>query len=138
MPTQVLLHGMAAGGVLMLDLIRPLSVHGPVVAPELAGSIFGQSDTPHPRAGWIETNARFVRAFTSAPGLDRVVVHGWSMGAAAALRFAADEPDRVVATVLACPPLAMPLTRAERLGWLVSPQGLATRRAGSLPAVGRE
>jgi hypothetical protein len=29
-PTQVLLHGMAAGGVLMLDLIRPLSaqLHG--------------------------------------------------------------------------------------------------------------
>jgi pimeloyl-ACP methyl ester carboxylesterase len=108
---------MAAGGVLMLDLIRPLSAYGPVVAPELPGSIFGQTDTPHPRAGRIETNARFVRTFTSTLGLDRVVLHGWSMGAAAALRFAADEPDRVVAAVLACPPLPAPLTRAERLGW---------------------
>jgi pimeloyl-ACP methyl ester carboxylesterase len=108
---------MAAGGVLMLDLIRPLSAFGPVVAPELPGSIFGQTSTPHPRAGRIETNARFVRTFTSALGLDRVVVHGWSMGAAVALRFAADEPDRVVAAVLACPPLPAPLTRAERLGW---------------------
>lgn len=34
-----------------------------------------------------------------------------------ALRFAADEPDRVVAAVLACPPLPVPLTRAERLRW---------------------
>lgn len=116
-PTQVLLHGMAAGGVLMLDLIRPLSAYGPVVAPELPGSIFGQTDTPHPVAGRIEINARFVRAFTAALGLDRVVVHGWSMGAAVALRFAADEPNRVVAAVLACPPLPVSLTRAERLGW---------------------
>jgi len=116
-PTQVLLHGMAAGGVLMLDLIRPLSAYGPVVAPDLPGSIFGQTDTPHPAAGRIEINARFVRAFTATLGLDRVVVHGWSMGAAVALRFAADAPNRVVAAVLACPPLPVPLTRAERLRW---------------------
>lgn len=116
-PTQVLLHGMAGGGVLMLDLIRPLSAHGPVVAPDLPGSIFGQTDTPIPTAGRIEPNARFVSAFTATLGLDRVVVHGWSMGAAVALRFAADAPNRVVAAVLACPPLPMLLTRAERLGW---------------------
>lgn len=116
-PTQLLLHSMAAGGVVMLDLIRPLSAFGPVVAPDLPGSIFGQTDTPHPRAGRVESNARFVRAFTSVLGLDRVVVHGWSMGAAVALRFAADEPDRVVAAALACPPLPVSLTPAERLGW---------------------
>lgn len=116
-PTQVLLHGMAAGGVLMLDLIRPLSGYGPVVAPDLPGSIFGQTDTPRHGAGRVEINARFMRAFTATLGLDRVVVHGWSMGAAVALRFAAETPDRVVAAVLACPPLPMPLTPAERLGW---------------------
>lgn len=116
-PAQVLLHGMAAGGVLMLDLIRPLSTYGPVVAPDLPGSIFGQTDTPIPTAGRIEPNARFVSALTATLGLDRVVVHGWSMGALVALRFAADAPNRVVAAVLACPPLPIPLTRTERLGW---------------------
>lgn len=102
---------------MMLDLIRPLSTYGPVVAPDLPGSIFGQTDTPIPTAGRIEPNARFVSAFTATLGLDRVVVHGWSMGALVALRFAADAPNRVVAAVLACPPLPIPLTRTERLAW---------------------
>lgn len=96
--TQLVLHALAAGGVFVLDLIRPLSAYGPVVAPDLPGSIFGHTGTPHPRAPRVELNARFVRALTSALSVRTACVHGSSGGAAVALRFAL--PDRVTGVVL--------------------------------------
>lgn len=116
-PPHLLLHPMAAGGTSMLDLIRPLTAYGSVLAPDLPGSIFGHTGTPCASAARVEPNARFVRAFTSALGLDRVLVHGWSMGGAVAIRFAASSPDRVVRLVLANPTLPSPLTPWQRLGW---------------------
>jgi len=114
-PTQLLVHPLAASGSFMLDLIRPLSAYGPVVAPDLPGTIFGHTATPRVNAPRVEHNARFLRAFTSALGLDRVVVHGWSMGAVVGLRFAADTPERVERLILATPPLPVPLTAPQRL-----------------------
>lgn len=114
-PPHLLLHGLGAGGVFVLDLIRPLTAFGPVVAPDLPGSIFGHTATPHPRAPRVELNARFVRALSSELSLEPAVVHGWSMGAAVAIRFAADNPDRVAGVVLANPPLPVTLRPAEQL-----------------------
>jgi pimeloyl-ACP methyl ester carboxylesterase len=115
--TQLVVHPLAASGSFMLDLIRPLSAYGPVIAPDLPGTIFGHTPTPRVNAPRVEHNARFLRAFTSALGLDRVVVHGWSMGAVVGLHFAANTPERVGRLVLATPPLPAPLTALQRLGW---------------------
>lgn len=68
-PTHLLVHPMAVGGTFMLDLIRPLTAFGPVVAPDLPGSIFGHTVTPRPGAARVESNARFLQALTSALGL---------------------------------------------------------------------
>lgn len=116
-PTHLLVHPLTAGGTFMLDLIRPLASFGRVVAPDLPGSLFGHTSTPHVRAARIEPNARFLRAFTGALGLDHVIVHGWSMGAAVAIRFAASSPDRLDRLVLVNPPLPAPLSVPQRLGW---------------------
>ena len=116
-PIHLLVHPLAAGGTFMLDLIGPLTACGPVVAPDLPGNLFGHTSTPHVRAARIEPNARFLRAFTGALGLDRVIVHGWSMGGAVAIRFAAGSPDRVERLVLANPPLPAALSMLQRLGW---------------------
>lgn len=115
--TQLLVHPLAASGSFMLDLIRPLSAYGAVVAPDLPGTIFGHTGTPRVNAPRVEHNARFLRAFASTLGLDRVVVHGWSMGAVVGLRFAADTPERVERLVLVTPPLPAPVTALQRLGW---------------------
>lgn len=103
-------HLLAAGGTFMLDLVRPLTAFGPVVAPDLPGSIFGHTVTPRPGAARVESNARFLRALTSALGLGHVIVHGWSMGGAVALRFAATSPGLVERLILANPPLPARLT----------------------------
>ena len=116
-PVHVVLHGLSASGVFLLDLIARLREHGPVIAPDLPGSVFGLTDTPHPRAARVLPKARFVRALLDTLGIDRVIVHGWSMGAAVALHYAALAPEQVAGVVLATPPLPMPLGERERRAW---------------------
>lgn len=116
-PVQVMLHPLSGSGIFLLDLIALLRAHGPVIAPDLPGSVFGLTATPHPRAARIAPNARFVRALLHTLDVGDVVVHGWSMGAAVALHYAALAPERVAGLVLATPPLPMPLTERERLAW---------------------
>jgi pimeloyl-ACP methyl ester carboxylesterase len=116
-PTHLLVHPMAAGGTFMLDLIGPLTAFGPVIAPDLPGSIFGHTVTPRHRAARLESSATFLRAFTGELGLERVIVHGWSMGGTVAMKFAAASPDRVGRVVLANPTLPARLTARQWLGW---------------------
>lgn len=70
-PTQMLLHGLGGGGAFLLDLMVPLIAYGPVVAPDLPGSIFGETETPRPNAARVDSNARFLRRssrrWTSTP-----------------------------------------------------------------------
>lgn len=115
--THLLVHGMAASATLWLDVIRPLTRYGPVVAPDLPGTLAGHTATPIPQAARAEPNARFLRAFTTALGLDRVVAHGWSLGGLVTLRFAHLAPDRMARLVLVNPSLPVPLTAAQQLGW---------------------
>ena len=116
-PTHLLLHPMTSGATMWLDVINPLTALGPVVAPDLPGAVLGETAAPIPQAGKAQPRARFVRALTSALGLERVVVHGWSMGALVALRFAAATPERVAGLVLVGAPLPVPMSKPERLGW---------------------
>lgn len=114
-PTQLLLHPLTSGATMWLDVIKPLSRLGPVVAPDLPGAVLGHTPAPISRAGKAQPAVRFIRALTSELGLHRVVVQGWSMGGLVALLFAAAYPERVSALVLVDAPLPVPMTRAERL-----------------------
>ncbi len=116
-PTQLLIHLMAAGATMWLDAIGPLTAYGPVVAPDLPGSVFGDSASPHPWAPRAEISARFVRALTSTLGLDRVVVQGWSFGGLVSMFFADLAPERVERLVLVNSALPFPLSTRQRLGW---------------------
>lgn len=116
-PVHLLVHPMAGSASMWLDLIGPLSALGPVVAPDLPGTLFGHTALPHPRAAKAEPNARFLRAFAARLGIEDAVVHGWSMGGLVALLFAEAAPDRVGRLVLACPALPGPLPPDEVLFW---------------------
>ncbi|MGI5171035.1 alpha/beta fold hydrolase [Spirillospora sp. CA-253888] len=116
-PAHLLVHPMAGSASMWLDLIAPLSRLGPVVAPDLPGTMFGHTRSPHPRAPKAEPQARFLRAFTVRLSLQGTVTHGWSMGALAAVLFAEADPERVGRLVLAAPALPGPLPAHELLFW---------------------
>ncbi|MFI0352405.1 alpha/beta fold hydrolase [Actinomadura sp. 9N407] len=118
-PVQLLVHPMAGSASMWLDVIAPLSALGPVVAPDLPGTLFGHTGTPHPRAARAEPNARFLRAFAARLGIRDAVVHGWSMGALVSVLFAEAAPERVGRLVLAAPALPGPLPADEVLFWRV-------------------
>ncbi len=131
-PAHLLVHPLAGSATLWLDVILPLARLGPVIAPDLPGTLFGHTGTPHFRAAGAEPNARFLRAFTTRLGLDGVLVHGWSMGALVALMFAGLAPERVRRLVLVTPPLPGPLPDREARWWRT--QGRLILSAGAPPA----
>jgi pimeloyl-ACP methyl ester carboxylesterase len=116
-PTHLLIHPMASGATFWLDVLGPLTAHGPVLAPDLPGAAFGHTAAPNPSAARAEPSARFLRALTSTLGLDQVVAHGWSFGGLVALLSADQEPGRVHRLVLTNPTLPGPMTAAERAAW---------------------
>nr|BFE78889.1 hypothetical protein GCM10020093_014900 [Planobispora longispora] len=116
-PVHLLIHPMAGTGTMWLDAIGPLSAYGTVIAPDLPGTVLGHTGSPHRDAARAEVNARFLRALTSELGLDRVVLHGWSMGGLVALLFADLAPRRVERLVLTAPTLPGPMTAEERKWW---------------------
>lgn len=116
-PTHLVIHPMAGSASMLLDLIAPLRTLGPVIAPDLPGSLFGHTGSPHPRAAKAVPNARFLKAFTARLGVQDVVVHGWSMGALVAVLFADSAAERVGHLVLAAPALPGPLPAGEALFW---------------------
>jgi pimeloyl-ACP methyl ester carboxylesterase len=118
-PTHLLVHPMAGSASMWMDAIAELSAHGPVIAPDLPGSVFGHTGSPHPRASKAELGARFLRAFTGRMGLKATVTHGWSMGGLVAVHFATSSPDRVDRLVLACPALPGPIPPDEVAFWRV-------------------
>ncbi|WP_283133198.1 alpha/beta hydrolase [Rhizohabitans arisaemae] len=116
-PTHLLVHPMAGSASMWLDLIAPLSRLGAVIAPDLVGTLFGHTGSPHSRAATAELNARFLRAFTDRLGIGNAVVHGWSMGGLVAVLFADSAPDRVGRLVLAAPALPGPIPADEVRFW---------------------
>jgi pimeloyl-ACP methyl ester carboxylesterase len=116
-PSHLLIHPMAAGAIMWLDVIRPLTAHGPVIAPDLPGSLFGHTSSPHWRAARAEPSARFLRALLTALDPGPVVVHGWSMGGLVAVHLADIAPGLVSRLNLVNPALPGPLTTAQKLGW---------------------
>jgi pimeloyl-ACP methyl ester carboxylesterase len=101
--THVLVHPMGAGSWSWMDVIRPLSAFGAVIAPDLPGS--GRTRPGDRAAGDAESGARFLIEFTRTLGLERVVVHGHSMGGLIGALAAGLAPERVARLVLTSPPL---------------------------------
>lgn len=102
-PTQLLIHPMGTGSWSWMDVISPLATTGSVIAPDLPGS--GRIRPPHRGTGDIFGAVRFVDDFTTALGLERMVVHGHSMGGLVGGVFAGLVPDRVERLVLTSAPL---------------------------------
>jgi pimeloyl-ACP methyl ester carboxylesterase len=114
-PTHLLLHGIGSTAVAWLDVMGPLTRLGPVVAVDLPGA--GRTVPPDHRAARPEAHARLLGPLVRALGLERTVVHGWSMGGLVAVRFARREPQHVGRLVLANPGLPGPLGTFAILGW---------------------
>jgi pimeloyl-ACP methyl ester carboxylesterase len=134
-PTQLLVHGLGGAATNWLEVIGRLAEHGPVVAPDLPG--FGRTPTPRASAARTSVNARFLRALMASLDLDRVVLHGNSMGGLIAVQLADLEPARVERMVLVSPALPGPLralraltprTAARFVPFLFPPLGRAALR----------
>ncbi|MBA3780107.1 MAG: alpha/beta fold hydrolase [Chloroflexi bacterium] len=102
-PTHLLIHPMGTGAWSWMDVIGPLSAIGSVIAPDLPGS--GRSRPLRRGAIDIFAGAQFLDDFTTALGIERMVVHGHSMGGLVGGLFAGRVPDRVQRLVLTSAPL---------------------------------
>ena len=100
---HLLIHPLGAGSWSWMDVIRPLAASGAVIAPDLPGA--GRTRPVDPRAGRADEGARFLADLCPALELERVVLHGHSMGALVSALFAAQHPERVARLVLTSPAL---------------------------------
>jgi pimeloyl-ACP methyl ester carboxylesterase len=130
-PVQLLVHGLGGSSTNWLEVMAPLSAHGPVVAPDLPG--FGRTEPPTQSASRTGVNARFLGAFTRALGLDRVVLHGNSMGGLIGVLAAVLEPERVERLVLVDPALPAQIRSARH----ISKRTLARFAPFAVPPLGR-
>ena len=101
--THLLVHPMGTGAWSWMDVIGPLAARGLVVAPDLPGS--GRSRPLRHGAGDSIAGAEFLDDFTTALGIERMIVHGHSMGGLVGGLFAGRVPDRIERLVLTSAPL---------------------------------
>jgi pimeloyl-ACP methyl ester carboxylesterase len=130
-PPQLLVHGLGGSATNWIEVLNRLTVHGPVVALDLPG--FGRTEPPRRGATRLALNARFLRAFADAEGLDRVVLHGNSMGGLLAVMFAELAPERVERLILVDPALPAPFVSLREL----DRRTLGRFAPFAIPAVGR-
>ena len=115
-PTNFLIHPMGTGAWSWLDVIGPLSAHGAVIAPDLPGS--GRSRPRRRDDARASASARHLGELAATLGINRLVVHGHSMGGLVAVLFADLAPERVDRLVLVDPTLpGIPDTAFESLVW---------------------
>lgn len=102
-PPVILLHGLGATNASFLPTFMELAKDHHVIAPDLPGH--GDSAKPIRRyhAGFF---ARWLDAFVTELGLDRVTLIGNSMGGRVALEFGLRHPEKVSSLVLVCPAMA--------------------------------
>lgn len=96
-PALVLLHGIGCNHRTWLPVLRPLSKHFTVIAPDLLGH--GQSDAP--RADYsIGGYANGVRDLLAINGITSATIVGHSLGGGIAMQFAYQFPQRTQRLVL--------------------------------------
>ena len=114
----VLLHGLGDSAETWVRTMPALARGRRVLAPDLAG--FGR--TPVPREGMrLSVLVRYLAGFLDSLGVERAILVGNSLGGAVAIRYAADNPDRVERLFLldsaglldGVPPELEPKTREE-------------------------
>ena len=101
-PPLLLLHGFAATGIYFAGIAPYFRDRYTLIAPDRPG--FGLSDRAADADYSHEAQAAVFFEFLDRLGIERAAVIGHSMGAAVALRMAAQRPDRVAALVLAAGP----------------------------------
>lgn len=117
-PTHVMVPPMTASAAGWIDLVAAMRELGPVVAPDLPGTLTGHTGAPYRGGSRPRADAGFVRGLLEHLGLNRVVLHIWSMGGLVALSAAKLAPSRVTGLVLAAPTLPWRRTsRYEALAW---------------------
>lgn len=121
----VCIHGAGMSSVSFMDVVRRMSVHRRVIAPDLPGH--GQSDPWHDEIH-LDGYRDAVGTVCARLGVQRAVLLGHSMGAAVALRCALAWPERVAGLVL--------VNGAARLR--VDPEVLALLEAALPPDPGPE
>ncbi len=101
LPPVVILHGLSAAGQYYENLMRRVRPHvRRVIAPDMPGH--GESEMP------VEGLDHHTLGAGLREGLDQLltepaIVFGNSLGAAAAVRYASEKPDRVLGLFLAAP-----------------------------------
>lgn len=98
-PPLLALHGFGASHYAYHALAPLLADRYTVIAPDLPG--FGFSDRSPTADYSYEAQAELMLDLVDRLGLERVAVIGHSMGAAIAMRMAAQAPERIAALVLA-------------------------------------
>jgi len=99
-PAIVCLHAIGHGAADFAGLRRRLAPRWRVLAPDWPGQGRSAADREPPRAARY---AALLDGLLDACGVGRAVILGNSIGGAAALRYAAERPERVTALVLENP-----------------------------------
>jgi pimeloyl-ACP methyl ester carboxylesterase len=97
-PTIVLLHGFAANKETWLTMVKGLTDHFHVIAPDLPG--WGESSRNEGGDYGIPAQAARLEAFATAVGAQHFLLVGQSMGGAVAGVYADQHPERVASLVL--------------------------------------
>ena len=93
----VLMHGWGQNKEMMIHVFDHLKDRFRVVSLDFPG--FGESGLPPEAWGVIEYE-KFFEQFLETIGIDRVILIGHSFGCRVAIRFAAEDPQRVIRMVL--------------------------------------
>lgn len=102
-PLVLLVHGLGGSATNWLEVIKPLSELGDVVAVDLLG--FGETPPPRPNSSRPVANARFLATLLHALDRGPAVVVGNSMGGLVGTLLAGEHPQLVDQLVLLGPAL---------------------------------
>jgi pimeloyl-ACP methyl ester carboxylesterase len=128
---QLLVHGLGGSSTNWLEVMARSARTAPSSRPTCPAS--GGPSRRTQSASRTGVNARFLGALARALGLDRVVVHGNSMGGLLGVLTAELEPDRVERLVLVDPALPARLRSMRR----ISGRTLARFAPFAVPPLGR-
>lgn len=96
-PLLVLLHGIAGSSAAWEEVMRPLSEHYAVIAPDL----LGHGDSAKPRGDYsLGAYANGIRDLLGALGHEQGTIIGHSLGGGIAMQFAYQFPERCERLVL--------------------------------------
>ena len=127
---HLMVHGLGGSATNWFDVMPDLGADRAVLAVDLPG--FGRTVPPRASAARVRANARFLPALLDTLGLERVVLHGNSMGGLISVLAAPLMAERIEAVVLAAP--ALPAARSDLTH--LSPAALKRFAPMAIPGIG--